>query len=97
MGDQSIRSFIQGLEQRGELVRFREPVDPLSNLTAVGWKTYAQLGKASLFTNLVGYPGWQVVNQIVCDRRKWGVALGVEEDEVVATLSERVGQQIDPV
>ena len=44
MGDQSIRSFIQGLEQRGELVRFREPVDPLSNLTAIGWKTYDQLG-----------------------------------------------------
>ena len=97
MGDQSIRSFIHGLEQRGELVRFREPVDPLSNLTAIGWKTYDQLGKASLFTNLTGYPGWQGVNQIVCDRRKWGVALGVEEDEVVATLSERVGQQIDPV
>ena len=70
MGDQSFRSFIGELEQRGELVRFRETVDPLSNLTAIGWKTYDRLGKASLFTNLAGFPGWQVVNQIVCDRRK---------------------------
>ena len=97
MGDQSIRGYIGGLEQRGELVRFRDPVDPLSNLTAIGWKTYDRLGKASLFTNLTGFPGWQAVNQIVCDRRKWAIALGVDEDEVVATLSARFARHIDPV
>ena len=97
MGDQSIRSFVAGLEQRGELVRFREPVDPLSDLTAIGWKTYDRLGKASLFTNLTGFPGWQAVNQIVCDRRKWAVALGVDEDEVIATLGDRIQRHIEPV
>ena len=76
-----MRGFIAGLEQRGELVRFRDPVDPLTNLTAIGWKTYDRLGKASLFTNLDGFPGWQVCNQIITDRRKWAISLGVEADE----------------
>jgi len=88
--DQSIRSYLATLEANDELVRFERPVDPKSNLTAIGWKTYDRLGKASLFTNLVGYQGWTVANQIITDRRKWALALGVGEDDVVKTFNDRV-------
>ena len=95
--DQSIRGYLANLEQQGELVRFQKKVDPLENLTAIGWKTYDRLGKASLFDNLTGFPGWQVCNQIITDRRKWGIGLGVEEGEVIETFNQRVKEPIEPV
>ena len=95
--DQSIRGYLANLEQQGELVRFQKKVDPLENLTAIGWKTYDRLGKASLFDNLTGFPGWQVCNQIITDRRKWGIGLGVEEGEVIETFNQRVKKPIEPV
>ena len=44
--DQSIRGYLGNLEQQGELVRFAKEVDPLQNLTAIGfwvgaYKTHA--------------------------------------------------------
>jgi len=97
MADQSIRGYLANLEQRGEMVRIAKEVDPLTNLTAVGWKAYDRLGKGTLFTNVKGYPDWQVANQILTDRRKWGIALGVDEHEVVATFNERIRKPVPPV
>ena len=94
--DQSIRGYLANLEQQGELVRFRKEVDPHENLTAIGWKTFDRLGKASLFDNLTGFPDWQVCNQILIDRRKWGIGLGVAEEDVIETFNTRVKSPIDP-
>ena len=93
--DQSIRGYLANLEQQGELVRFRKEVDPLDNLTAIGWKAYDQLGKASLFDNLKGFPDWQVCNQILIDRKKWGIGLGVAEKDVIETFNARVKEPIN--
>ena len=95
--DQSIRGYLGNLEQQGELVRFSKAVDPHENLTAIGWKTYDRLGKASLFDNLAGFPGWRACNQILTDRRKWAIGLGVEEDRVIQVFNERAKTPIAPV
>ena len=94
MPDQSIRTFLKNLEQQGELVRFTKEVDPLSNMSAVEWKTYNELGKSSLFTNIKGYDGWQACSQILADRRKWSIGLGVEEDDILEAISARVAKPI---
>jgi 2,5-furandicarboxylate decarboxylase 1 len=95
--DQSIRGYLGNLEQQGELVRFAKEVDPLQNLTAIGWKAYDQLGKASLFDNLAGFPGWRACNQIITDRKKWAIGLGVDEDDVINAFNNRVRNPVDPV
>lgn len=97
MRDQSLGGHVRNLEQQGELVRFAREVDPHANLSALGWKTYDRLGKASLFTNPGGFAGWQVCNQIVADRGKWSIALGLEEDRLIPTLVDRVRRPIEPV
>ena len=74
--DQSLRGFLAQLEKRHELIRFDKQVDPATNMAAVEWKSYDQLGKGSLFTNILGHPGWQVCSQILADRRKWAIAQG---------------------
>ncbi len=97
MIDQSFRTFLKNLEQQGEIVRFTAEVDPMANMSAVEWKTYNELGKSSLFTNIKGYEGWQAVSQILSDRTKWAIGLGVGEDELLAHVSKGSHQLIDTV
>ncbi len=97
MRDQSIRTHLANLEQQGELVRFTAEVDPDANMSALAWKSFAELGKSCLFENLKGHPGWRAVAQIIANRRKWAIALGVEEADVVATLTERIAHPVATV
>ena len=97
MPDQSFRTLLKNLEQQGELIRFTKEVDPLANMAAVEWKTYNELGKSSLFTNIKGHDGWQACSQILADRKKWSIGLGIEEDEILTELHRRVQEPIDTV
>jgi len=97
MRDQSLRTHLANLEQQGELIRFSAEIDPDENMSAVAHRTFAELGKACLFDRVKGHPGWRVAAQLVSDRRKWAVALGVSEAEVVATLIERIAARVPTV
>ena len=95
--DQSYRSFLAALEEQGELLRFTKPVDPERNLAAVEWRAYNELGKASLFTNIVGHSGWTACSQIVADRRKWAIGLGLQEEGVLQQIASRIRRPVKPV
>ena len=97
MPDQSIRSLLKNLEQQGELIRFTKAVDPLTNMAAVEWKTYNELGKSSLFTNITGHDGWQACSQILADRRKWSIGLGLDEDEILDEIGRRIATPVEAV
>ncbi len=97
MRDQSIRGHVRNLEQQGELVHFTKPVHPHRNVSALSWKTYDALGKSSLFSNLEGFPGWQICSQVIADRRKWEIALGVKAETLIPTLIERIKAPVEPV
>jgi 2,5-furandicarboxylate decarboxylase 1 len=97
MADQSIRSHLARLEAAGELIRVRTEIDPDENLSAVSWRAFSEQGKSCLFERVKGAPGWRVASQIVASRRKWGLALGVPEEEVVRRMGERIAKPIAPV
>ena len=97
MPDQSYRTFLKNLEQQGELIHFTKEVDPAENMAAIEWKAYNELGKASLFSNLKGHDGWQATSQILADRKKWAIGLGVSEDSILDEISERLKQTIKTV
>ncbi len=94
MPDQSYRTFLANLEQQGELIRFDKEVDPASNMAAIEWKAYNELGKASLFTNLKGHENWQATSQILSDRRKWAIGLNVDESVILDEISSRLQQTV---
>ena len=50
MRDQSFRGHVQNLEQQGELIRIEKQTNPSEDVSAIGWKTYDQFGKSTLFT-----------------------------------------------
>ena len=90
MKDQSFRTHLKALEERGELIRFTKAVHPDNNMAAVEWRAYNELGKSSLFTNIEGHPGWRACSQIVADRGKWALGLGVSEADLLQTIAERI-------
>jgi 2,5-furandicarboxylate decarboxylase 1 len=90
MADQSVRWYLEALRDKGELWTTAKEIDPDSNMSAVAWRAYAERGQSSLFTNIKGHDGWRVMSQIVADRRKWAIALGVSESEFLATMIARM-------
>jgi UbiD family decarboxylase len=65
-------------------------------MSALEWRAYNELGKASLFTNIDGHPGWSACSQIIADRRKWSLGLGIPEAQLLETISERIKRPIPP-
>ena len=94
MPDQSFRTHLKNLEQQGEMIRFTKEVDPVANMAAVEWKAFNDLGKSSLFVNIKGHEGWQACSQILADRRKWSIALGIDEEELLETVGGRLKKPI---
>jgi len=94
MLDQSYRTFVKNLEQQGELIRFTKEVDPLTNMAAIEWKAFNERGKGSLFANIKGYPGWTAVSQILADRRKWSIAMGMEDKTILSEMAQRLKKPV---
>lgn len=95
--DQSFRSHLRALEDGGDLVRFLKPVNPETNMSAVEWKTYNELGKSSLFTKIEGHEGWTACSQILADRKKWSMGLNIPEDIMMKEISKRLRTPLDSV
>jgi 2,5-furandicarboxylate decarboxylase 1 len=91
---QSLQAHLDQLQAAGELLRVSRPVDPDVNMSALAHQALVERGKACLFENIRGAPGWLAASQLVADRRKWGLALGVPEAQVIRTLNERVRRPI---
>lgn len=76
-----LRDFIAQLEQRGELVRISQPVDPVLEMTEIADRTLRGGGPALLFENPKGYTVPVLANLFGTPKR---VALGMGQDEVSA-------------
>ena len=97
MTDQSYRSFLKRLEDQGDMIRFTKEVDPLTNMAAIEWKAFNDLGKSSLFTNLKGHKGWQACSQILADKKRWATGLEIPENELLDTMIHRMASPIETI
>ncbi len=94
---QSLRRHLEALAAAGMLERFEMQADVDNDVAAVSYRTYVDKRKACHFTNLAGFPGWEVASQLVMDRAMWAIALGVPEAKVVETFAQRLSQIVAPV
>ena len=73
---QSFRDALEILENKGELVRIRNEVDPEFETAAVLWKY--KRGPAVIFEKVKGYE-IPLVGNLVNTRRKFALSIGIEE------------------
>ncbi len=76
-----LRDFIAQLEQRGELVRIKQPIDPVLEMTEIADRTLRGGGPALLFENPKGYTIPVLANLFGTPQR---VALGMGQEDVAA-------------
>jgi 2,5-furandicarboxylate decarboxylase 1 len=86
-----LRSFIQVLEEAGQLVRITRPVSLTHELADVAATLARTRGGAPLFENVVDSP-WPVFANAVANRKLAALALACQESEV----TEVMGRVLDP-
>lgn len=74
-----LRDFIDSLEERGELIRISEPVNPVLEMTEICDRTLRKGGPAILFENPIGYNTPVLANLFGTQKR---VALGMGQENI---------------
>lgn len=87
-----MRTWIEELEEAGELIRIAKPVDPL---TQMGSLLYQSREKALFFENLPH--GWRSLGQAPANIRHAAIAFGTSQEAMVPLIAERMGKCIPPV
>ncbi len=93
MSEQSIRTVVTALEERGRLARVRRPVDPAQDMAAVALKAYRERGMAVLFEDARGA---RAAAHLLSDRARWATALGVAEAEVLGYVQRALRGNVPP-
>ncbi|MDR2240550.1 MAG: UbiD family decarboxylase [Zoogloeaceae bacterium] len=94
MAYSDLRSFLDDLAD--DLIRVREPLDPRFEIAAL-LAEVQKSGKAVLFEGVKGRPGQRVAGNLLASRRLAARALGVSEDNLIATYTARSAQRVPPV
>ncbi len=86
-----LRSFIQVLEEAGQLVRIKQPVSLTHELADVAATLERSGSGAPLFENVIGSP-WPIFASGVANQKRAALALGCNEKEA----TEVMGRVLDP-
>jgi 2,5-furandicarboxylate decarboxylase 1 len=87
-----MRTWIEELEEAGELIRIDKPVDPL---TQMGSLLYQSREKAIFFEKLPH--NWRSLGQAPANIRHAAIAFGACQETMVPLIAERMGKCIPPV
>lgn len=95
MSHDAFRSFIQLLENSGELLRIKDEVDPKYEVCAYCRNVADDDGPALVFEKMKGYDMPAAAN-IFGTRKRIAMALGIEEKDMVRVIGERLQKRIPP-
>lgn len=84
-----MRSWINQLEEAGELLRVSEEIDPKVEMGGI---LATSKEKALLFENVKGYSGWKVLGQAPANMRHVALAFGVEKTKVIEYVAKTLDQ-----
>lgn len=92
-----LRSFLNQLSEKGELLQLGDEVRSQFEITAVLKEVLGeQGGPAMIFENVVGYPGKKVAGNLLGSRRKLALALGCDESELRDVYLQKRMAEIEP-
>jgi len=92
MAYRDLREFIKDLDKRGELIRIKEKVSPILEITAIADKVMKLHGggKALLFENVKGYEGQPVLINAFGSIERMKMVLGVDNFEDIGWTLYRI-------
>ena len=93
---QDLRSFLQLLEDEGELARIESSVDLNQEIGAVCLRNLRNNGPGLLFER-AGDHDIRLAVDLLASRRRYALALGVEPDQLAAEWNRRTKNLIPPV
>lgn len=77
MSFDDLRGFLDALEERGELVRVRDPLSPILEIPELLRQVMLRRGPAVLFERVSGHEGWRVAGNLFGSMERIKLALGV--------------------
>ena len=89
---EDLRGYLSYLEEKGQLLRVDEEVDPKFEIAAGIRKSSDIEGPALLFEKIKGFPGWRVLGGLFATRKLVALGLGVPQDQLLErylTLEEK--------
>lgn len=96
MSFKNIRDFIRYLEEKGELIRIREEVDPVQEITIIQHKVMESQGPALLFENLKGHAGQRLVSNLFGTQARTDAVFGRHPGEIGEILTGLVERLVPP-
>lgn len=93
---QDLRTFLQLLEDEGELARIESSVDLNQEIGAVCLRNLRNSGPGLLFER-AGDHDIHLAVDLLASRRRYALALGVEPDQLAAEWNRRTQYPIPPV
>ena len=92
MNENGFRDFLNDLEDAGQLKHIKKPVD-CRQLSSLG----DQVDEATIFENIIDYPGWRVATALVSTRKRLAIAMGCPENRVAFEFESRSTRPIKPI
>lgn len=93
---EDLRGYLSYLEEKGQLLRVQEEVDPKFEIAAGIRKTSDVAGPALLFEKVKGFPGWRVLGGLFATRKLIALALGIPEDRLLEQYLKLEEKRIAP-
>jgi 2,5-furandicarboxylate decarboxylase 1 len=81
-----MRDWIKTLDQAGELMRLKKPVDPNTEMGAL---LYQARDRSLFFENIKNFPGWRALGQAPANINQVALAFNTKPDDVVREFSTR--------
>ncbi len=81
-----MRDWIKTLDQAGELMRLKKPVDPNTEMGAL---LYQARDKSLFFENIKHFPGWRALGQAPANINQVALAFNTKPEGIVREFSDR--------
>ncbi len=88
-----LRDLIAQTRAAGRLVEVDAPADPVLEIAHI---VHRHDGRPVLFSDVTGYPGWQVVAGVASAREYFAMALGVPVEEMIHRLAAALENPVPP-
>ncbi|HEY3313825.1 MAG TPA: UbiD family decarboxylase [Bacillota bacterium] len=91
-----LRSYLADLEAAGEILHIKKEVDVAKNVGGLAWQAENYQGKAAMFENVKGYPGWKVASYLNGSRRRLAIGIGTTPDKFIPYWRQMLQKGLTP-